>query len=51
MLSVPRGRERFEQVVAGADVYDWIADFLGAMGGALLTLTTHARLERLVPRP
>jgi hypothetical protein len=45
MLSVPRG------VVAGADVCDWIADFLGAMGGALLTLTTHARLERFLTRP
>ena len=35
----------------GADLYDWIADFLGATTGALLTLVTHARLERLVPRP
>lgn len=35
----------------GADVYDWIADFLGAVAGALLTLLTHARLDRLVPRP
>ena len=35
----------------GADLYDWIADFLGAIAGALLTLVTHARLERLVPRP
>lgn len=35
----------------GGDLYDWIADFLGAIAGALLTLTTHARLERLVARP
>ena len=35
----------------GADFYDWIADFLGALAGALSTLVTHARLERLVPRP
>ena len=35
----------------GADPDDWIADFLGAIAGALLTLVTHARLERLVPRP
>ena len=35
----------------GADLHDWIADFLGAAAGALSTLFTHARLERLVPRP
>ena len=35
----------------GGDLYDWIADFLGAVAGALSTLTTHVRLERLVPRP
>ena len=35
----------------GGDLYDWIADFLGAIAGALLTLSTHARLERLLPRP
>jgi VanZ family protein len=34
----------------GADLYDWIADFLGAIAGALSTLTTHARLERFVTR-
>lgn len=34
----------------GAELYDWIADFLGAAGGALLTLATHARLERFVTR-
>jgi VanZ family protein len=35
----------------GGDLYDWIADFLGAIAGALLSLKTHARLERLLPRP
>ena len=34
----------------GGDLYDWIADFLGAIVGALLTLITHARLERFVTR-
>lgn len=34
----------------GGDLYDWIADFLGAIAGALLTLVTHARLERFVTR-
>lgn len=35
----------------GADFYDWIADFLGAVAGAILSLLTHARLDRYVPRP
>ena len=35
----------------GGDQYDWIADFLGGIAGALLTLRTHARLERLITRP
>jgi len=35
----------------GGDLYDWIADFLGAVTGALSTLITHARLERFVTRP
>ena len=35
----------------GGDLYDWIVDFLGAIAGALLTLVTHARLERFVTRP
>jgi len=34
----------------GADLADWIADFLGAIAGALSSLTTHARLERFVTR-
>lgn len=36
---------------AGADLYDWIADFLGAIAGAIMSAFTHARLDRLVPRP
>lgn len=36
---------------SGADPYDWIADSLGAIAGASLTLVTHARLERLIARP
>jgi len=35
----------------GGDLYDWIADFLGGGAGALLTLLTHARLERFITRP
>jgi VanZ family protein len=35
----------------GGDLYDWIADFLGAVAGALSTLATHARFERFVTRP
>jgi VanZ family protein len=33
----------------GGDIYDWIADFLGAVAGALLSLVAHGRLERCVP--
>ena len=36
---------------SGGDIYDWIADFLGACAGALFSLLTHARLDRLIPRP
>lgn len=35
----------------GGDLYDWIADFLGAIAGALLTFRTHGRLERFIARP
>jgi VanZ family protein len=35
----------------GADFYDWIADFLGTVAGALFAFFTHAFLVRLVPRP
>lgn len=36
---------------SGGDFYDWIADFLGAIAGALLTLSTHGRIERFLTRP
>jgi VanZ family protein len=32
----------------GGDIYDWIADVLGGVAGALLSLATHQRLERLL---
>lgn len=35
---------------SGGDVYDWIADFLGAIAGAIIAIKTHAHLERLVTR-
>lgn len=35
---------------SGADFYDWIADILGILTGASLTLLTHGLLERIIPR-
>jgi VanZ family protein len=35
----------------GGDLHDWIADFLGALAGALSTLVTHVLLQRFVTRP
>ena len=35
---------------SGADLYDWIADLLGASFGAFFSLLTHGILERLVAR-
>ncbi|GJF09631.1 hypothetical protein NGTWS0302_24250 [Mycolicibacterium cyprinidarum] len=32
----------------GNDVYDWTADLLGAVAGAMLSLATHERVERMV---
>lgn len=32
----------------GGDVFDWIADLVGAVAGASLCLATHVRLERRV---
>lgn len=32
----------------GGDLYDWVADLLGAAAGALLSLLTRGRLDRLV---
>ena len=43
--------QKFTPGRSGGDLYDWIADFLGAITGALLTLTTHARLERFLASP
>lgn len=35
---------------SGADLYDWIADFLGSGAGALLAAFTHGHLDRFVTR-
>jgi VanZ family protein len=43
--------QKFTPGRTGGDLYDWIADFLGAVAGALLTLPTHGRLERFLTRP
>ena len=43
--------QKFTPGRTGGDLYDWIADFLGAVAGALSSLSTHARLERFVTRP
>ena len=43
--------QKFTPGRSGGDLYDWIADFLGAITGALLNLTTHARLERFLASP
>ncbi len=34
----------------GGDLYDWIADFLGAIAGAIIAARTHGHLDRLVTR-
>ena len=34
----------------GGDLYDWVADLLGAAAGALLSLLTGRRLERMISR-
>ena len=36
---------------SGGDILDWTADLLGAVAGALISLLTHGRLERLLRRP
>ena len=43
--------QKFTPGRTGGDLYDWIADFLGAIAGALSTRFTHARLERFLTRP
>jgi VanZ family protein len=35
---------------SGADFYDWIADFLGAIAGAIMAVFTHGPLNRFVTR-
>ncbi len=35
----------------GGDVYDWIADLLGALAGALSARFTHGTIDRIIPRP
>jgi len=49
--AVDEGLQIFTPGRTGGDIYDWIADFLGAVAGALLTIPTHARLERFIARP
>lgn len=46
--ALDEGLQTFTPGRTGGDLYDWIADFLGATAGALSTLATHARLERFV---
>ena len=36
---------------SGGDIVDWTADLLGAVAGAVVSLPTHPRLERLIRRP
>ncbi len=35
---------------SGGDLYDWIADLIGAIAGALLACFTHALLRIFIPR-
>ena len=49
--AIDESLQRFTPGRSGGDPYDWIADFLGAVTGALLTIPTHARLERFLTRP
>ena len=46
---VDESLQRFTPGRTGGDVYDWLADLLGAVTGALLSLPTRGRLERLLP--
>jgi len=43
--------QKFTPGRTGGDLYDWIADFLGAIVGAVSALLTHGRLERFLTRP
>lgn len=49
--AIDEGLQTFTPGRSGGDLLDWIADFLGAIAGALLSLKTHVRLERLLARP
>lgn len=42
--------QKFTPGRTGGDVYDWIADFLGAVTGASFSLVTHGFLFRSGPR-
>lgn len=43
--------QKFTPGRTGGDLYDWIADFLGASAGALFSRFTHGFLFRFRPRP
>lgn len=49
--AIDESLQKFTPGRTGGDLYDWIADFLGAIAGALLTLPDHGRLERFLARP
>jgi VanZ family protein len=49
--AIDEALQKFTPGRTGGDLYDWIADFLGAIAGALLTFSTHGRLERFLTRP
>lgn len=44
-------RQLFTPGRSGADVYDWIADFLGASAGAMISLLTHGFFARRLKSP
>lgn len=48
--AVDEGIQTFTPGRSGADLTDWIADVIGAAAGAVLSVATAARLERLVGR-
>lgn len=43
-------RQLFTPGRSGADLYDWIADFLGASAGAILSVLTYGFLARRLTR-
>ncbi len=48
--AVDETRQLFTPGRSGADLYDWIADFLGAGAGAILSMLTYDRLDRRLAR-